>query len=113
MRQEVGAARLLPQGKDRPEGDCRCQQGARQPGPRVHQQEIEGHQGEAGRGMRAREAGRTRKRVRPVVEQVHIRMHAAKACDIARAVHVGGVLDDAHHRGAERDGDYEVSGFAA
>ena len=113
MRQEVGAARLLPQGKDRPEGDRRCQQGACQPGPRVEQQEVEGHQREAGGRMGARKAAAGRQVVRPVVEEVHIRMHAAKADDISRAVHVGGELEDAHDRGTERDGNHEVSGFPA
>jgi len=111
MRQEVGAACLLPEGKNHPEGDCRRQQGARQPGPRVHQQEIERHQGEPARGMGAREAGGARQCIRPVLEQVQIRLSAAKADDVARAVHVGRELEDADDADAERDSDDEIGRF--
>ena len=109
----MGPPGLLAEGKDRPQGHGGREEDPGQAGPAIHQQEIERHQGEARRGMRARKAGGARQRIRPVLEQVDIRMNAAKSGDIARAVHVGDDLEDADDRGAERDGDHEVSRLAA
>jgi len=108
MRQKVGAARLLPQGKDHPEGNRRRQQDASQPRPRIEQQEVESHQREAGRCMGTRKAAAGRQVIRPVLEQVHVRAVAAESGDVPGAVHVGADLEGADDRRAKRDGDRNV-----
>jgi len=110
MGQEMRPPGLLAEGKDHPKGYGDRQEDPSQAGPDVQKQEIERHQREPGRGMRTRETGGARQYVRPVLEQAHVRIDAAEAGDIARAVHVGGELEDADDRRAECDGDHEVSG---
>lgn len=69
VRQEMGAACLLADGEGYSQGEGARQQGARKPRASVENHEIESHQREAGRGMRARKAGRRREAVRTVLEQ--------------------------------------------
>jgi len=102
---------LLAEGKDHPKGYGDREEDPSQAGPDVQQQEIERHQREPGRGMGTGETGGARQCVRPVLEQVHVRIDAAEAGDIARAVHVGGELEDADDADAERDSDDEIGRF--
>lgn len=108
----MGPPRLLAEGQDHPERQGGSEHGPRQARPGVHQQEVEGHQGETRRSVGSRKAGSARQRVRPILEKVDVGQAAAEARQVPRTVHVGRKLEEAHDRGAEQDGHYEVSGLA-
>ena len=108
----MGTPRLLADGEDRPQRDSGGEEDASQPWPGVEKHEIEGHQRETRRGMRAREAPPARKAIRPVLEQLHVWMGAAESLEVPRTVDVGCELESADDRCAQRHANDEIGGFS-
>ena len=110
MGEKVGASGLLTDGKGHPEhdraGECR----AREAWPRLEPQEIKGHEGEAGSGVRSRKAGRAWQPFGPALEEVHVGMCAAEASEVPWAVHVGRELQQVDNRRAKGERDHDVGG---
>lgn len=109
----MGAAGLLAEGVGSPEGQGARQEAPGEPGARIHQQEVESHEREAGRGMRTRETHGPRQVVRPVLVEADVGTVAAEACEVPRAIGVGHELEAADDDRAERDRGGDIGGAQA
>lgn len=109
----MGAASLLAKGIGGPEGQGRPEEATGEPWARIHQQEVESHEREAGRGMGARETGGTRQVVRPVLVEADVGTVAAEAGEVPRAVGVGHELEAADDDRAECDRGGDIGGAEA
>ena len=107
------APRLLAEGKHRPDQEGNGERDPGEPRPRIHPDEVERHEREAGRGMRAGEAGGARQAVGAVLEQVNVGTRTAEARKVARAVHVRRKLQEVDDRWTERKRDRDKSGGTA
>lgn len=105
----MGATRLLANGERDAETDRRCQQAAGQAPAPVAQREIEGHQGETGRGMGARKAMALRHAFRTVGEERGVDPVAAVAREVARAVHARHLLEPADDGRGQNHGEHHVT----
>lgn len=108
VRQEMGPARLLAEGKGRPEGQGSGQEAPREPAPRPPEQEEEGHQGERRGGVRARKAGRAGQFRRPRLPEPDIGPVAPEAGKVSRAVRIRRELEGADEARAEHDRECDV-----
>lgn len=103
----MGPTRLLAKREDetgncRP-GECAASE-ARAP---AEQHEIERHQRESGGGVGTRIAAGARQPVRAIAEQGNVRPAAPVTLEVARAIHIGDLLQSPHYGRAqgERRGD--------
>jgi hypothetical protein len=106
----VCAARLLAEGERDAE-----QQGAGERRPRASRLrfppgEVERHQREAHRGVRAGKAGGARQVVRAILEQVDVGSRAAESGEVARAVHVRREFEEVDDGRAEGECERDEAG---
>jgi len=106
----MSPAGLLAEGKDRPERKGGGQEPPGEPGPYIHQQEIEGHQRERARGMRAGKAGRRREALGTLCEEPDVGPVAAETGEIPRAVAFGHELEADHDGGTDHDREHDEQG---
>ena len=97
----MGASRLLADREDRSEHRRRGKHAAGQARARTEQHEIERHQREPRSGMRAGKTLPARQLVRTVGEQGDVGTVASKGREVARAVHVGRLLEQSDGRRAQ------------
>lgn len=108
VRQEMGPPRFLPEGEGAAEGQGCGQEASREPGPRLAEQEEEGHQGERRGGVRARKTGRAGQLRRPRLPQPDIGPVAPESGEVARAVRIRRVLQCADEGRAQDDRKHDV-----
>ncbi len=103
----MGSSRLLAERKQDADQGGPHEQPAGQERARAEQHEIERHQGESRRGVRAREAGGARQVIGTILEQPHVRPVSAVAREVAGAIHIGHLLEHANGRRTEDQGGHE------
>jgi hypothetical protein len=110
VRQEVRAPRLLAERERDAEQQGTGERRPREPRLRLPPDEVERHEREARRGVRAGKAGGARQAVRAILEQVDVGSRAAEAGEVARAVHVRRELEEVDDGRAEGECERDEAG---